>query len=125
MENKAVYVGRTIYPCGRSVGKSTDLAMTPTAVTVTEATWEEMRRCSNCGHEKRTHMDDGACLFEPTQFQAPPPPDFAAGFDQIETWSSSYTSEVSMNHGPAPKIPKYKAETRKTFRSPRPPKARR
>ena len=101
--------------------------MTPLAVTVTEVTWEETRRCTNCGHEKRTHMEDGACLFEPTQYEAPPMPTFdIVGIDnQLQTWSASFTSEKSMNHGPPPVIRKHKESVRRTFKSPRPPKARR
>lgn len=126
MENKAIFVSRTIYPVGRSVGKSTDLAdLHLTVVTVTKSTWEETRRCTNCGHQKKTHMADGACLFEPTQYQAPPMPAYTEAFTQVDSWSNTFSVEKSMNHGAAPKIYRHKDVVRRTFKAPRPPKARR
>lgn len=126
METKGIYSGRTLYPCGRAVGKSTDVLVA--VVTVTRSQWEETRRCVNCGHERRSHMEDGYCLFEPTQFKAEPPPHIDSDWGMpVETMTASYTVERSMNHGPAPRIPKHKhkEDVRRTFKAPRPPKARR
>ena len=43
------------------------------AVTVTWDDAEKWMRCDNCGQAKRTHSEDGKCLFEASSFKAPPP----------------------------------------------------
>lgn len=119
MENKVAAGSRTIYPCGRSVGKSTDILNEPGIYA-----WELMQRCTNCGHERYTHLEDGACLFEPTQFQAPPPPTFVS-FSYTSSGSAADVVDITMNAAPIPAPRPYTRVSRKTFKMPRPPKARR